>query len=296
MTREEFSAQVRAGTVLLDGATGSNLMHAGMPRGVCAEAWVLEHPQTLLTLQRAYAAAGSRIIYAPTFGANRKNLERHGLQGQVRDCNRRLAALSKQVEGISVAGDVTTTGIPLEPNGTMTYSELYEIYTEQIEALCEGGVDLLVIETMLGVDETTVALEAARSVCDLPVMCTVTVQGDGACYFGGSCVEAVETLQALGADAVGVNCSCGPEQLVSLMRNMKAVASVPLIAKPNAGMPTIDDTGEAVYPMTPEEFARAMASLIDAGADIVGGCCGTTPEFIAALHQIIKGERKHDDP
>lgn len=295
MTRQEFSTLVQAGTVLLDGATGSCLMRSGMPRGVCAEEWVLAHPEAILTLQRAYAAAGSQIIYAPTFGANRKNLERHGLQGQVRDFNRRLAALSKQVEGALIAGDVTTTGVPLEPNGAMTYSELHDIYTEQIEALCEGGVDLLVIETMLGVDETTVALEAARSVCDLPVMCSVTVQGDGACYFGGNCVEAVETLQALGADAVGVNCSCGPEQLVSLMRNMKAVASVPLIAKPNAGMPTISDAGEAVYPMSPEEFAHAMRPLLHAGAEIVGGCCGTTPEFIAALREIIKGDHRHDN-
>ncbi len=295
MTRQEFSTLVQAGTVLLDGATGSCLMRSGMPRGVCAEEWVLAHPEAILTLQRAYAAAGSQIIYAPTFGANRKNLERHGLQGQVRDFNRRLAALSKQVEGALIAGDVTTTGVPLEPNGAMTYSELHDIYTEQIEALCEGGVDLLVIETMLGVDETTVALEAARSVCDLPVMCSVTVQGDGACYFGGNYVEAVETLQALGADAVGVNCSCGPEQLVSLMRNMKAVASVPLIAKPNAGMPTISDAGEAVYPMSPEEFAHAMRPLLHAGAEIVGGCCGTTPEFIAALREIIKGDHRHDN-
>lgn len=287
MTRQEFSALVQAGTVLLDGATGSNLMRAGMPRGVCAEAWIVDHPDALLQLQRAYAAAGSRIVYAPTFGANRKNLERHGLQDRVRELNLALTALSKSVAGVLVAGDVTTTGIPLEPNGTMTYSALHDIYVEQISALCEGGVDLLVIETMLGVDETTVALEAARAVCELPVMCTVTVQGDGACYFGGNCIEAVETLQALGADAVGVNCSCGPEQLVSLVRNMKAVAAVPLIAKPNAGMPTINDAGEAVYPMTPQDFARAMRPLIDAGADIVGGCCGTAPAFIAALKAVL---------
>lgn len=289
MTRNEFSALVQTGPLLLDGATGSNLMRAGMPRGVCAEAWIAEHPDALLKLQRAYAAAGSHIVYAPTFGANRKNLERHGMAHRVRELNLALAALSKRVTGVFVAGDVTTTGIPLEPNGTMTYAELHEIYTEQIKALCEGGVDLLVIETMLGVDETTVALEAARAVCDLPVMCSVTVQGDGACYFGGNCVEAVETLQALGADAVGINCSCGPEQLVSLVRNMKNVAAVPLLVKPNAGMPRIDDSGEAVYPLTPDDFARAMLPLMDAGAEIVGGCCGTTPDFIAALKKILFG-------
>ena len=288
MTREDFLAMTKASPVLLDGATGSNLMKAGMPRGVCAEEWVLAHPDALVALQTAYAAAGSQVVYAPTFGANRCNLARYELEGHVREWNRALVALSRQVPGVLVAGDVTTTGIALEPDGAMSYSELHEIYTEQISALLEAGVDLLVIETMLGVNETVVALEAARSLCDKPVLCSLTVQSDGSCYFGGDCLEAVETLQALGADAVGINCSCGPEQLVSLVRNMKKIAAVPLLVKPNAGMPTISDTGEAVYPMTPQDFAACMRRLVGEGAAIVGGCCGTTPEFIAALHDALK--------
>lgn len=289
MTRNEFSRLCVAGPVLLDGATGSNLMNAGMPRGVCTEQWVLEHPQPLTDLQRAYADAGSRIVYAPSFGANRRSLTRYGLQEQTVELNRRLVALSKQAVGgrALVAGDMTTTGTPLEPSGTMDARTLHDIYREQAQALVEGGADLLVIETMLGVDETAVALEAAQSVCDLPVMCSVTVQADGRCYFNGNCVEAVETLQELGADAVGINCSCGPEQLVSLVRNMKRAAHVPLLVKPNAGMPVISDSGEAVYPMQAEPFADAMRCLIDAGAVLVGGCCGTTPAYIAALRKIL---------
>lgn len=287
MTREEFLALTQAGPVLLDGATGSNLMKAGMPRGVCAEEWILEHPDALLALQTAYAAAGSRIVYAPTFGANRYNLSRYGLEAHTREWNRALVALSRQVPDVLVAGDVTTTGAALEPNGPMCYDELHEIYTEQISALLEAGVDLLVIETMLGVNETVVALEAARSLCELPVLCSMTVQADGSCYFGGDCIEAVETLQALGADAVGINCSYGPEQLVSLVRNMKKAAAVPLLVKPNAGMPKISDTGEAVYPMSPADFAACMRRLVGEGAAVVGGCCGTTPEFIAALHDTL---------
>ena len=285
MKREEFAALCSTRPLLLDGATGSNLMKRGMPRGVCTELWIDAHPEILLDLQREYVAAGSDIIYAPTFSANRHTLEREGLGDQVGELNRRLVALSRQAAGgkALVAGDMTTTGVPLEPNGPMEYNRLHEIYREQAAALAEGGADLLVIETMLGTDETAVALEATREVCDLPVLCSLTVQSDGSAYFGGNCVDAVEELQELGASAAGVNCSCGPEQLVSLVRNMKAVARIPLLVKPNAGMPAISDDGEAVYPMTAADFAAHMRVLLEAGANLIGGCCGTTPEFIAEM-------------
>ena len=285
MNREEFAALCQSRPLLLDGATGSNLMKRGMPRGVCTELWIDAHPEILLDLQREYVAAGSDIIYAPTFSANRHTLQREGLGAQVGELNRRLVALSRQAAGgkALVAGDMTTTGVPLEPNGPMEYNRLHEIYREQAAALAEGGADLIVIETMLGIDETAVALEAAREVCDLPVLCSLTVQSDGSAYFGGNCVDAVEELQELGASAAGVNCSCGPEQLVSLVRNMKAVARIPLLVKPNAGMPAISDDGEAVYPMTAAEFASHMRVLLEAGANLIGGCCGTTPEFIAEM-------------
>lgn len=285
MNREEFAALCSTRPLLLDGATGSNLMKRGMPRGVCTELWIDAHPEILLDLQREYVAAGSDIIYAPTFSANRHTLEREGLGDQVGELNRRLVALSRQAAGRKslVAGDMTTTGVTLEPNGPMEYNRLHEIYREQAAALAEGGADLIVIETMLGIDETAVALEAAREVCDLPVLCSLTVQSDGSAYFGGNCVDAVEELQELGASAAGINCSCGPEQLVSLVRNMKAVARIPLLVKPNAGMPAISDDGEAVYPMTATEFAAHMQVLLEAGAHLIGGCCGTTPEFIAEM-------------
>lgn len=289
MTKTEFFALCASGTVLLDGATGSNLMKRGMPVGVCAEAWIAEHPQVLLALQREYAAAGSQILYAPTFSANGYSLARHGLAHRVEALNGELVRLSRQVsETALVAGDMTTTGVPLEPLGTMSYGTLFEIYARQADALAQAGVDLLVIETMLGIDETTVALEAAQSVCPLPVMCSLSIQADGSTYFGGNCTDAVETLQELGACAVGINCSAGPDQLLAPVRNMKAVAKIPLLVKPNAGMPVINEQGEAVYPMTPEEFAARMLPLIDAGADLVGGCCGTTPAHLSALRRAIR--------
>lgn len=289
MTRDEFARLCASKTVILDGATGSNLIARGMPRGVCTEQWVSENPQILLQLQREYVAAGSAIIYASTFSANRYSLARAGLQDQVEELNTKLVRLSKEAaDGKAlVAGDMTTTGVPLEPDGTMEYGTLFEIYSEQADALAKAGADLLVVETMLGVEETTVALEAAHEVCDLPVMCSLSVEADGSAYFGGNCVDAIEVLQELGADAAGINCSCGPEQLVSLTRNMKQIAAIPLLIKPNAAMPMISDQGEAIYPMGPEEFAEHMMRLVDAGANLIGGCCGTSPEFIAALKNRI---------
>ena len=168
-----------------------------------------------------------------------------------------------------------------------TYTELFDAYAEQITALANAGVDLLVAETMLSVDETCVVLDAAASVCDLPVMCSLTLEADGSALFGGNAVEAVETLQEMGAAAVGLNCSVGPDQLEAVVRSMAKVARVPVIAKPNAGLPVITPEGEAVYSMNAQDFARHMKVLVDAGAGVIGGCCGTTPEYIRLLAEML---------
>ena len=277
------------GVVLLDGATGSNLMKAGLPRGVSAEQWVTEHPDVLQELQRAYVEAGSKIVYAPTFAANRISLANFGLESQAEQLNTRLVKISREaVEGRAfVAGDLTTTGQLMEPKGDMTYEKLYHAYQEQVRALADAGADLLVAETMLSVEETIVALDAAQSVCQLPVMCTLSLEADGTAMYGGSAVEAVVSLQEMGAAAVGLNCSVGPDQLESVVRNMKEAATVPVIAKPNAGMPSINEKGEAVYSMNEDDFARYTKILVEAGAGIVGGCCGTTPDYIRKLAQIL---------
>lgn len=289
MNRDEFAALAQKGIILLDGATGSNLTLAGMPKGVSTELWVLEHREILQKLQREYAEAGSQIIYAPTFAANRISMEYFGKEHEVRELNKRLVDVSQEaVRGKAlIAGDLTTTGKMMEPRGDMTYERLLEAYTEQIEALAEAGVDLLVAETMLSVDETSVVLDAAAAVCDLPVMCSLTLEADGSALYGGNGVEAVETLQELGAAAVGVNCSVGPDQLEAVITSMKKKARVPVIAKPNAGMPTINEKGHAIYSMDAPTFVKHVKTLINAGASIVGGCCGTTPEYIRLLAQEI---------
>ena len=293
MRLEDFNARAAAGTLLLDGAMGSWMRAHGMPVGVCTEYWVYQHPELLLELQGGYVAAGSDIIYAPTFSANRMGLEMHGLGDKLEEVNAGLVALSRQAAsarpGVLVAGDITTTGKPLEPVGPLSYEALFEIYREQIGVLAGAGVDLLVAETMLSIDETCCAVEAAQSVCDLPIMCSLTVEADGHLLFGGDIVEAVETLQAVGAAAVGLNCSVGPDQLESVVAAMKAVATVPVIAKPNAGVPVMDEMGQAHYSMGPEAFAAAMKGLMAAGATIIGGCCGTDPAYLRALREAVKG-------
>ncbi len=290
MTKQEFTELTQKGIVLLDGATGSNLRTAGMPVGVSSEQWVIENPRVLQELQAAYVEAGSQIVYAATFAGNRISQKNFGREDQVAELNARLVKISKDGVGSRayVAGDLTTTGQLLEPAGTISYEEMYQAYREQIKALEDAGVDLLVAETMLGVDETVVALDAAQSVCDLPVMCTLSLEADGTAMYGGNGIEAITTLQEMGAVAVGVNCSVGPDQLEAVISSMKREAKVPVIAKPNAGMPYINLQGEAVYDMDAENFACHMMKLIEAGASIVGGCCGTTPEYIGKLAEYIR--------
>lgn len=292
MTREEFERLTGQRIVYLDGAFGSNLYLAGMPRGICAEQWILEHEQVMMDLQRGYVEAGSQMIYAPTFGANRAALSLYGLEKQVKEYNSRLVDLSRRAVGdrALVGGDLSPTGKVLTSQGGETeVDEVYEIYREQIACLAEEGVDFLVAETMLSVEETMIALDAAQSVCQLPVLCSLTLEADGNALYGGNGVEAVETLQDMGASAVGVNCSVGPDQLENVIRNMKRAARIPILAKPNAGLPLMDEQGNAHYSMGPREFALHMKKLVQAGASLIGGCCGTTPEYIKKTRLLLEG-------
>ena len=284
MTKEEFSRLTTRGPLLLDGATGSNLRAAGMPVGVSPELWVLEHREVLLELQRGYVEAGSGIIMAPTFSANRPGLRHFGLEDRLKELNAALTVLSKEAAGdrALVAGDLSTLGRPLEPVGDMPYGEAYGIYREQMEALAEAGVDLFALETLMGADEALAALDAAADF-ELPVMVSFSAEADGGLLFGGSVWEAAAMAQELGAAAVGVNCSVGPDQLESVIRSIRAAVDIPVIAKPNAGLPVMDERGQARYGMGPADFVRHMLALAEAGAGLLGGCCGTTPEYIRRL-------------
>lgn len=289
MKKQEFQ-KLTEKLLFLDGATGSNLMAQGMPRGTCTELWVLQHKDIIQNLQKAYVEAGSQIIYAPTFGGNRINLAKHDLEERMEEINTTLVGYAKEAAQTKayVAGDITTSGQFLTADGDYTYEDAFEMYKEQILILKNAGVDLIVAETMINIEETLAAVDAANSVCDLPVMCTVTVEADGSIFSGGNAVEAAAALESAGASAVGINCSVGPDQLVSIVRNIREAVSIPVIAKPNAGMPVIDDHGNAVYNMSPQDFAAHMKVLVENGAGIIGGCCGTTPDFIREMTTLLK--------
>ena len=289
MTKKEFTELTAKGLLILDGATGSNLTKAGMPKGVCTEEWALEHPEAVIDLQKRYIEAGSDIVYAPTFGANRASLKRFGLEERLKELNHKLVQISREAAGgqALVAGDITTIGYPVTDEGDLSYENRVALYQEQITELAEAGVDLLVGETLLGSDEAMAILDAAATVCDLPVMCTLTVESDGSCYFGGNVIDIAVSLEEMGAAAVGINCSCGPDQLESIVRNLRERVSVPVIVKPNAGLPVINKKGEAIYPMEPAVFGEHMKRLIELGAGIVGGCCGTDERFIRELKALV---------
>lgn len=285
MNKQEFRALIKDRPIFLDGATGSNLIKRGMPVGVCPEMWILEHKEVLIGLQREYIDSGSDIIYAPTFSANRVKLKEYGLDKQISKINHDLVRLSKEAAGerAYVAGDITMTGEQLAPIGRMDLEELINIYKEQIGYLVEAGADLLVVETMMSLQETRAALIAAKEVCDLPVMATMTFEADGRTLFGTDARTAAVVLESLGAAAIGANCSTGPDKMASVIKDMADVTCIPVIAKPNAGLPSLDKDGNTVYDMGKEEFAEGMKAIVEAGASIVGGCCGTSPSYISDL-------------
>ncbi len=280
MKIKEFKKFTESKLVYLDGATGSNLIKRGMSAGVCPEKWILEHPDIFIGLQKEFVEAGSNIIYAPTFTANRIKL----LENQIEEINHKLVALSKQAAGkrALVAGDLTMTGRQLTPMGNMDFEDLIDIYKEQIKYIDAAGADLLIVETMMSLQETRAALIAAKEVCELPVMVTLTFEADGRTLYGTDGIS-------LGACAIGANCSTGPDKMIDLIQNISEVVSVPVIAKPNAGMPSLNSNGETVYSMEAEKFAQEMVKLVHAGAGILGGCCGTTPEYIEKLVNTTKG-------
>ena len=290
MTREKFIDFTKDHIIYLDGATGSNLVKAGMPSGVCPEQWILEHREVMLQLQKEYVQAGTNILYAPTFTANRVKLAEYHLEKNMSSMIHDLVAISKEAatdtpgHPVYVAGDITMTGEQLRPMGKMELEDLIAIYKEQILCLVDAGADLLVVETMMSLAETRAALIAAKEVCDLPVIATLTFEADGRTLFGTDAKTAAVVLESLGASAIGANCSTGPAQMEGIISDMVSVTTIPIIAKPNAGLPFLDENGTTCYNMEAEEFTEEMQVLVNVGATILGGCCGTTPEFIRQIH------------
>lgn len=305
MTKREFQKYIENRIVYLDGGTGTSLVKAGMPSGVCPEQWILEHRDVMLNLQKEYVQAGSNILYCPTFTGNRIKLREYHLEDKMETMLMELVGISKEAassasgEKVLIAGDLTMTGEQLVPMGTMEVEELIDIYKEQIRYLVKAGVDLLVVETMMSLQETRAALIAAKEVCDLPVMVTLSFERDGRTLFGTDAVTAAVVLESLGAAAIGANCSTGPALMLPIIQTMVSSTNVPILVKPNAGLPALDENGDTYYDMDAVTFAEEMKLLAEAGAMIVGGCCGTTPEYIRRLKErldplpIYTPARKH---
>ena len=288
LTKEEFHNLLGSCPLILDGATGSNLQKMGMPRGCSTECWILEHPEALITLQKQYVEAGSRVIYAPTFQAQPIALERVGLQQQTEQINEKLVNLSRQTAGDAlVAGNLTTLATYTSSFDEAFFDLLVENYRRQIRGLMMGGADLLAAETLMYPTEAEAILTAAELEGAETVIYTFTMQPDGSLFSGRDAAPVLQSLEEAGAAAVGFNCVAADDMLPGLVSRLRRYVKGPLVAKPNAGNPTIGADGLPHYPMTAQEFGKIQSQCHQMGAAILGGCCGTTPDHIRAIRQFL---------
>lgn len=284
LTREAFANIIEQGPLILDGATGSNLMKAGMPRGCCTEEWILNHPEAIIELQRSYYEAGSRVIYAPTFQAQPIPLSNVKLDKQTESINAMLVSLSrKAAPDALIAGNLTTMASFIDSYDEALFDTMVENYQRQISGLLEGGADLLAAETLLYPQDAEAILTAAELEGAETVIYSFTMQPDGSLFSGMDAGQVLHDLEDAGASAVGFNCVAADMMTPGLVSKLRRQVKGPLICKPNAGVPVITGDNVVEYPMHAEDFAAIMADCHQMGANILGGCCGTTPEFIRAV-------------
>lgn len=284
LTRQEFHDRIDQGILLLDGATGSNLMKTGMPRGCCTEEWIINHPEAIIDLQQRYYQAGSRVIYAPTFQAQPIPLSNVKLDRQTEAINAMLVSLSrKAAPDALIAGNLTTLAAFIDSYDTALFDTMVENYRRQISGLLEGGADLLAAETLLYPQDAEAILTAAELEGAETVIYSFTMQPDGSLFSGMDAGKVLHELEEAGAAAVGFNCVAADNMTAGLVSKLRRQVRGPLVCKPNAGIPTISSEGVAEYSLNPEDFAAIMLDCAGMGASILGGCCGTTPEHIRAV-------------
>lgn len=283
--------------LILDGATGTELTKRGMPQGACTERFVLDNPGVIAGLQREYITAGSGAVLAPTFGANRPTLERHGYAAEeVDDVCRNLVRITKELaEDVLVGGDMSPTGLMMQPYGDAAPEQIFAAYREQAATLLESGVDFFFIETMISAAEARLAVRAVRELSkDVPVFVSMTVNENGRTMYG-DCLDAVLlTMIPYDIQGFGCNCSIGPDVIQRALKPAAPIAKrygIPLIAKPNAGMPVTDEAGTH-FPLTPADMAAAVEEFAGLGVGVFGGCCGTTPSHIEAVAKAAKSTDK----
>lgn len=288
LTKEQFHDKIAQGVHYLDGATGSNLQKMGMPKGCCTEKWVLDNPSALVSLQQQYAAAGSQILYAPTFQAQPIALERVGLAAQTEDINAQLVALSRSAApDCLIAGDLTTLAAFCESWNPDNFDLLIDNYRRQIRGLMDGGADLLVAETLMYPLEAEAILTAAELEGAGAAMYSFVMTADASLFSGQDALPVLKELQQSGAAAVGFNCVAADMMTPYLVRKLVRDIRIPILCKPNAGNPVINDRAIAEYSMKPDDFAQTILDCKRNGAALLGGCCGTTPAHIAAAKAAI---------
>ncbi len=291
-----FLPRLHAGQILVaDGATGTQLQAMGLEAGQAPEVWLFEQPDQIRALHRGYVQAGSDIILTCTFGGTRYRLEGHGLGDRVAEVNRRAAELAREIAAeaaeqgrqVLVAGDMGPTGQLFQPFGPLTAEAAAEAYAEQAQSLAEAGVDFFLIETMSDLQEAQAAIEGARRVSDLPIVCTFSFDTHGRTMMGVKPEQVARQIGPL-VEVVGANCGKDPAEYVGFLQAMRAAAPEAILwAKPNAGLPHLVGD-EVVYDATPEEMAQIALQLKEAGAQVIGGCCGTGPAHIAAMAKALR--------
>lgn len=291
---QELLANANGDPIIADGGMGTMLFNSGLANGDSPELWNVTEPEKIAVIQRGYIEAGSQIVLTNTFGCNRFRLELHKLQDRVAELNKAAAQIAvaeaeKADHPVVVAGDIGPTGGILIPFGEMAYEDAVFAFEEQARALVEGGVDVLWIETMSDVNEVRAAIEGCRKAApDFPIVSTMTFDTHGHTMFGVSPEKAVEELSKMNLVAFGGNCGNGTTEIETVIRKMRAVTSdAVLVAKSNAGMPTLV-AGRAVYQATPADLAQYAINVRDLGANIIGACCGSTPDHIRAMREALR--------
>jgi len=277
--------------LVADGATGTNLQKRGLERGMPGEVWVLEHPEQILQLHKDFIAAGADIILTCSFGGTSVRLEHAGLADRAGEVNRRAAQLARQAAqdtDVLVAGSMGPTGQLLKPLGPLEEQIALDAFSLQAEALAEGGVDLLLIETQFDLTEAAIAVRAALSVASLPVVVSFSYDRGTRTMMGVRPAQMAKEMESLGVAALGMNCGRSLEDNFKALQELRSATNLPIWFKPNAGMPALDSDGQPTYTITPEQMAADVPTWLEAGAQIVGGCCGTSPEHLAAIARVIK--------
>lgn len=280
-------------TLVLDGATGTNLQKRGLPIGTAPETWLFDNPGGISQLYSDFVQAGSDIILTCTFGGNRTRLGHANLAERITDVNRIAVELARQVtkgKDVLVAGSIGPTGEMMQPFGTLGEEQAFEIYAEQAKILIEAGVDLLVIETQFDLTEAIAAVKAVRSLSDdIALVCSFSYDRGVRTMMGVKPVQMAETFNPMAVDALGVNCGKSLEDNLNVLSTLKENTNKPIWFKPNAGLPTSNPDGTTSYDVTPQMMADQVPAWIGAGAKLVGGCCGTSPEHLAAIARRVKG-------